>query len=75
MSAREFEVLAFLIENRNRAFSLEEIYLAVWGNSYGDISAVSVYIQRIRKKIENDPADPKMIETVHGKGYRFSGVI
>lgn len=75
MSSREFEVLAFLTENSDRAFSLEEIYLAVWGNRYGDISAVSVYIQRIRKKIENNPADPKMIETVHGKGYRFGGVI
>ncbi|MBN1648794.1 MAG: response regulator transcription factor [Spirochaetales bacterium] len=75
MSAREFEVLAFLIENRERAFSPEEIYLAVWGNRYGDLSAVSVYIQRIRKKIENDPANPEIVETVHGKGYRFGGGI
>lgn len=73
MSSREFEVLACLIENSDKALGLNEIYQSVWGNRYGDTSAVAVYIQRIRKKIEADPANPKLIETVHGKGYRFNG--
>jgi two-component system response regulator RegX3 len=43
----------------------------VWKNAYGDLSAVAVYIQRLRKKIEVDSANPKFIETVFGMGYRF----
>jgi DNA-binding response OmpR family regulator len=43
----------------------------VWKREYGDLTAVAVYIQRLRKKIEEDPANPVFIETVHGRGYRF----
>ena len=41
--------------------------------SYGDRSAVSVYVSRLREKIEDDPADPRYIVTVWGAGYRFDG--
>ena len=44
----------------------------MWSNQYGDITAVAVYVQRLRKKIEADPSVPEFIETVHGMGYRFN---
>ena len=51
---------------------VETIYNGVWKNNYGDLTTVAVYIQRLRKKIEEDPANPVFIETVHGRGYRFN---
>lgn len=72
LSAKEFEVLAFLASHPGKALGPETIYAEVWKNAYGDLTAVAVYIQRLRKKIEADPADPRCIETVHGLGYRFN---
>ena len=71
LSAREYEVLSFLAANPGRPLSPETIYNAVWKNAYGDMTAVAVYIQRLRKKIEDDPSSPRYIETVFGMGYRF----
>ena len=71
LSAREFDVLGFLVENAGKAFSPQEIYDRVWGQRYGDPTTIGVYVQRIRKKIEADPKEPRLIETVKGKGYRF----
>ena len=73
LSSKEFEVLAFLATHPNKAMSAETIYAEVWKNQYGDVTAVAVYIQRLRKKIEDDPSAPIFIETVHGMGYRFNG--
>lgn len=72
LSAREFEVLAFLVQNPGTAFSTDEIYTSVWGNAYGDITTVGVYVQRLRRKLEAEPSNPLIIETVPGRGYRFS---
>ena len=72
MSSREFEVLCHLIRNSGRAMTPDEIYSEVWGNEYGDSTAVAVYIRRIRQKIENNPAEPAYVQTIHGKGYRFN---
>ena len=71
LSTKEFEVLRFLVQNPGTAFSPDDIYQAVWGQEFGDISTVGVYIQRIRKKIENDPSNPEYILTIHGRGYLF----
>jgi two-component system response regulator RegX3 len=71
LSAKELAVLTFLVRNPGMPLSPEKIYSEVWKNAYGDLSAVAVYIQRLRKKIEADPASPKFIETVFGMGYRF----
>ena len=71
LSTREFEVLRFLVQNPGTAFSPDDIYQAVWGQEFGDISTVAVYIQRIRKKIEKDPSNPEYILTIHGRGYIF----
>ena len=50
----------------------ERIYQNVWKVEYGDITAVAVYIQRLRKKIEDNPSDCKYIKTEFGNGYIFS---
>lgn len=71
LSAKEFSILLYLIQNPGHPILPEKIYNTVWNNAYGDISAVAVYIQRLRKKIEEDPANPKFIETIFGMGYRF----
>ena len=72
LSAKEFSVLEVLIKNKGKPLTPEVIYKEVWGNAYGDLSAVAVYIQRLRKKIEEDSANPVFIETVFGLGYRFN---
>ena len=72
LSTKEFEVLALLVTHPGKAMSPENIYSSVWSNQYGDITAVAVYVQRLRKKIEMDPSAPRYIETVHGMGYRFN---
>jgi len=70
MTAREFELLRVLVEHPRQVFSREHLFELVWG-SYGDRSAVSVYISRLREKLEDDPAAPRYIVTVWGAGYRF----
>ena len=72
LSAKEYGCLAFLAEHAGKAMNVESIYHGVWKNSYGDLTTVAVYVQRLRKKIEDDPANPVYIETVHGMGYRFN---
>jgi two-component system response regulator RegX3 len=72
LSSREFEVLAYLVTHPGKAMTPDTIYADVWRNQYGDVTAVAVYVQRLRKKIEADPASPVFIETVHGMGYRFN---
>jgi DNA-binding response OmpR family regulator len=70
MTARELELLQVFVEHPRQVFSREHLFELVWG-SYGDRSAVSVYVSRLREKIEDDPADPRYIVTVWGAGYRF----
>ena len=72
LSPREYEVLAYLVQNSSIPKTPDDIYKAVWGNNFGDITTVAVHIQRLRKKIEKDPAHPEFIKTVHGMGYQFS---
>jgi two-component system response regulator RegX3 len=73
LSTKEYDCLAFLSANPGKTFSPEVIYEGVWKNKYGDLTAVGVYIHRLRKKIEEDFANPVYIENVHGMGYRFNG--
>ena len=72
MTAREFELLRVFVGHPRQVFSREQLFELVWG-SYGDRSAVSVYISRLREKLEDTPADPRYIVTVWGAGYRFDG--
>ena len=71
---REFELLRFLAENPNIVFSKEELFEKIWGFDYvSDAATVSVHINRLREKIEDDPRNPQIIETVWGAGYRMNG--
>ena len=72
LSSKEYEVLEFLVRNAGQVISPEKIYQNVWKVEYGDITAVAVYIQRLRKKIEDNPSDCKYIKTEFGNGYIFS---
>lgn len=70
---REFEILKLLAMNPDIVFSKEQIFEKVWGVDYMDDSAtVMVHIGRIRDKIEDDPKNPKILETVRGAGYRIN---
>lgn len=69
LSPKEIDVLIALAQNKGKPRSSEELYQQVWSTSYGDIATVSVHIQRLRKKIEEDPSDPKYLKTSHGFGY------
>jgi DNA-binding response OmpR family regulator len=71
-TTREFEVLQVLVQHPRQVFGREQLFSLVWG-SYGDRSAVSVYIRRLREKIEECPSQPRYIVTVWGVGYRFDG--
>ena len=71
LSAKEYDILQYLISTKGKTSTPEEIYRKVWGSEFGDLTAVAVYVQRLRKKRESDPASPHFIETVHGMGYRF----
>jgi len=68
----EFELLHALARHRGRVLSREQLIEQVWGyDYYGDERVVDVHIGRIRKKVEEDPANPTLIVTVRGAGYRF----
>ena len=71
LSTKEYKVLEYLIKNAGTVLSPETIFNDVWKVQYGDITAVAVYIQRLRKKIEEDPQNAKYIKTEFGKGYIF----
>ena len=70
---REFELLKFLATNPNIVFSKEQLFEKIWGYDYvGDNATVTVHINRIREKIEDDPTKPCIIETIWGAGYRLN---
>ncbi|MER6129147.1 response regulator transcription factor [Streptomyces sp. NPDC001795] len=71
LTIREFDLLEFFLRNPGRAISREELMRRVWGWDFGDLSTVTVHVRRLREKIENDPASPRLISTVWGVGYRF----
>lgn len=70
----EFSMMRMFMEGNNKAFSRDEILNIVWGKNYfGDMKTVDVHVRRIREKIEDDPSNPRIIETVWGVGYRLRG--
>ncbi|MEU0736781.1 winged helix-turn-helix domain-containing protein, partial [Streptomyces lavendulocolor] len=71
LTLREFDLLAHLLRHPGRAHSREELMREVWGWEFGDLSTVTVHVRRLRGKVEDDPADPRLIRTVWGVGYRF----
>ena len=72
MPVKEYELLLFLSENPNIVFNKERLFDRIWGmDAMGDVSTVTVHIQRIRDKIDKNRSGNKFIETVWGAGYRF----
>jgi DNA-binding response OmpR family regulator len=71
LTARELELLAFLMRHSGQAYRREDLLQQVWGYSIGDTSTVTVHVRRLREKIEVDPAHPRHLVTVWGVGYRF----
>jgi DNA-binding response OmpR family regulator len=74
LTAREFDLLAFLMRHPRQAFTRAELLTKVWGWEFGDASTVTVHVRRLRGKIEDDPTDPRRILTVWGVGYRYEPV-
>jgi len=69
---KEFELLEFLMRNAGRVLTRIQLIDRVWGSDYvGDTKTLDVHIKRIRAKIEVDPANPKIIQTVRGLGYKM----
>ena len=74
MTAREFDLFAFLAAHPGRVFSRAELLEHVWASSpeWQDPATVTVHVRRIRQKVEDDPQDPRWVTTVWGVGYRFA---
>jgi DNA-binding response OmpR family regulator len=72
LTAREFDLLYFLACYPRQVFNRAQLLDQVWGYEYyGDASTVTVHVRRLREKIEDDPSQPRWVQTVWGVGYRF----
>ena len=70
---KEYELLLFLMRHPGQVFSREDLYEMIWGlESLGDNITVAVHMNRLREKLEDDPAHPQLLQTVWGVGYRLS---
>jgi DNA-binding response OmpR family regulator len=72
VSPREFDLLQYLTRNPNRVLSRDQILNRVWGyDYYGTARTIDNFIQKLRRKVEDDPENPRYIVTVRGVGYKF----
>jgi two-component system response regulator ResD len=72
LTMREFDLLAYFAANPGRVFSRDQLMEAVWMEPwFDDTSTVTVHVRRLRAKLDDDPSQPRFIETVWGVGYRF----
>ena len=73
LTDKEYEILRYFLQNRGTVIDVRTLYEAVWGEKYLSSSnnTVMVHVLNLRKKLESDPANPKLIRTVWGKGYQF----
>ncbi|NMB40340.1 MAG: response regulator transcription factor [Firmicutes bacterium] len=75
LTAREYALLVFLASNPGKVYSREQLLKEIWGENYkGDVRTVDVHIRHLREKVEEFPADPGLILTVWGIGYKFREV-
>ncbi|MCX2727131.1 response regulator transcription factor [Thermomicrobium sp. 4228-Ro] len=73
LKPREFDLLVYLARHRERVCRSEEILRAVWGyETFGDHRTLAVHVHGLREKLEDDPRQPRLIETVRGVGYRLT---
>ena len=73
LTSIEFKLLTYLIDNKNRLVSKDEIFENVWNDKFTLDGTLNVHIRKIREQIEEDPNNPKYITTVWKEGYRFDG--
>ncbi|MEU7074044.1 response regulator transcription factor [Streptomyces narbonensis] len=71
LTLREFDLLAHFLRHPGQVCGRERLMREVWGWDFGDLSTVTVHVRRLRGKVEDDPAKPRLIQTVWGVGYRF----
>ena len=72
LTAREFEILKYLAENKGRVISRERLYEAIWGeDSFGCDNTIMVHIRHLREKLEDNPTTPQYIITMKGLGYKL----
>ena len=72
MPLKEFELLEYLMRNAGRVLTREQLIDRIWGSDYvGDTKTLDVHIKRLRSKLEKDPANPELIQTVRGLGYKM----
>lgn len=69
----EYKIILLMAQNRNKIFSAENLYESIWEEPYyyGANNTIMVHIRKLRKKIKEDPQNPKIIKTVWGRGYRI----
>jgi len=73
LTNQEYSLIKFLMQNPKIAFNRDELLDKAWGESFfGDYKTVDVHVRRLRIKIEDNPSEPEYIQTVWGRGYRFS---
>ena len=74
LALKEFELLELLLRNNGRVLTRGQLIDRVWGPDYvGDTKTLDVHVKRLRAKIERNPAEPALLLTVRGLGYRFEG--
>jgi two-component system response regulator RegX3 len=71
LKAMEYRLLVYLVENKNRVISKEELFRRVWGDAYARDNTLNVHVRHLREKIEENPNEPRYIKTVWGTGYIF----
>jgi DNA-binding response OmpR family regulator len=72
MQARLFDLLVFMVRHRGKVLTRDQVLSSVWEYEYtNDTRTIDVHIRWLREKLEDDPANPQMIQTVRGVGYRF----
>ena len=73
LTVKEYEILRFFFRNKGKPLDVRALYEGAWGDSFMPASnnTVMVHILNLRKKLEDDPANPTLIRTVWGKGYQF----
>jgi len=71
LKSMEYKLLSYLVKNKSRIISKEELFERVWGDSITGDGTLNVHVRRLREKIEDDPNNPKYIRTIWGTGYIF----
>ena len=72
LKGMEYKLLAYLVKNRNREITKDELFKGVWEDSLTSDNTLNVHIRRLREKIEKSPTEPKYIQSIWGRGYIFN---